>query len=88
MTIIFLQVYRNRQEMHLKSVNDEMYKNHMNILACLSFVWLQYIQRPMLKINFKQPLLFKINLKHDYLIEFFHTCCKNKVFFSKLFYIL
>ena len=65
--------------MQLKSVNDEMNKNNMDILACLYFVWLQYIQRPMLKIHFKQPLLFK---KHDYLIEFFcHTCCKNKVFF-------
>ena len=71
--------------MHLKSVNDEMYKNHMNILACLSFVW---FQRPMLKINFKQPLLFKINLKHDYLIEFFSHLLQKKVFFSKLLYIL
>ena len=34
-----------RQEMHMQSVNDEMLKHIINILACFSYVWLQDFQR-------------------------------------------
>jgi len=47
--------------MHMKRVNDEMLKHTINILACLSFVWLKDCEGFGLKHSILQTTIFARN---------------------------
>ena len=52
---------RLRQEMHMKTLSGKMLKHTINILACLSFIWLKYIERFGLKHILLQTSIFVRN---------------------------
>ena len=56
---------RLRQEMHMKRLSDEMLEHTINILACLSFVWLKDFEDLVWNtFYYKQPFLLEMNPKH------------------------
>jgi hypothetical protein len=57
--------------MHMKRFSDEMLKHTNNILACLYFVWLKYLDILGLKHSILQTTIFVRNERKQYLI--FHN---------------
>ena len=52
---------RLRQEMHMKRLSDEMLEHTINMLACLSFVWLKDFERFGLQHILLQTTIFVRN---------------------------
>ena len=72
-----------RQEIRMKRLSDEMLKHTINILACLSFVWLKDFDGLDLKHSILKTTIFVRNKPKPCLSSYsiFHTCCNDKVIF-------